>query len=183
MQVFNLALTIGLISTFTVAATSIQAVQLKDGTRAFEQSPRLVDATTTLDSVRVWSAKYYFTIDLPENAGEALQQITIQQREGSEEIRFKLAETFAFQGTPQHKGEAVTVQSVSRNEQTNTISIVFEPPISPGTTFTVGFKPIRNPDYEGVYLFGVTAFPAAGESSGLYLGVGRLQFYQGGDRF
>lgn len=65
-----------------VTAKVTQAVQLRDGTFHFNQPPDLVDATTTFDSVNVWGATYYFTINIPEKAGEPLQRLVIAQREG-----------------------------------------------------------------------------------------------------
>ena len=163
-----------------ISVPSTEAVQLADGTVSFEKSPRLINAVTTFNAVRVWSAKYYFTIYLPDNAGEPLEQVTIQQRQGVEDIRFQLEKTFAFEGTHRDKGERLTLQAVSKDEQTNTISVTFDPPIPPGQTFTIGLKPRRNPRYSGIYLFGITAFPAGEKPRSLYLGVGRLQFYRGG---
>ena len=64
----------------------------------FTKSPRLLGATTTFDAVRFSAAKYYFNISLPEDAGNNLQQIGIAQRQGSEDIRFKLDETKVFIG-------------------------------------------------------------------------------------
>ncbi|MDZ4877634.1 MAG: hypothetical protein CLLPBCKN_007069 [Chroococcidiopsis cubana SAG 39.79] len=53
--------------------------------------------------------------------------------------------------------------------------IAFDPPVSPGTTVTVALRAESNPD-GGIYLFGVTAFPAREKSSGQFLGYGRLHF-------
>jgi hypothetical protein len=174
-----------LASILIVSFSSARAVELEGGRTAFEKSPRLLDAVTTLSSVRVWGAKYYFTIALPNDIGEPLGKITIQQRQGGDEIDFYRDKTFAFVGTRKDKGENLSLASVNWDEQTKTISLIFDPPVSPGTTLTVGLKPKRNPDYGGVYLFGVTAFPVGSNPDGLYLGVGRLQFYEGNtnDRF
>ncbi|MGK7873918.1 MAG: DUF2808 domain-containing protein [Xenococcaceae cyanobacterium] len=181
MRISRLAITLSVAGILAIPVSSTQAIQLADGTVSFEKSPRLINAVTTYSSVRVWGAKYYFTVNLPENAGEPLQKLTIRQRQGQEYIRFRLDETFAFEGTHRHKGERLTLQTVSRDSETDAISVIFDPPIPPGKTFTVGLYPRRNPRYGGVYLFGVTAFPAGENPYGLYLGVGRLHFYRGGD--
>lgn len=62
-------------------------------------------------------------------------------------------------------------------ENKREITAEFATPIPPGTTVTVGLKPRKNPQYDGVYLFGVTAFPAGETVQELYLGVRRLHFY------
>jgi hypothetical protein len=170
-----------LVSISLISFPTARAVELEGGRTAFASSPRLLNATTTFSGVRAWGAKYYFTIDIPKNAGEPLSRITFQQRQGGDEIDFDVEETFAFQGTRSDKGEKLAIATASIDEQTQTISLVFDPPIPPGTTFTVGLKPKRNPDYGGVYLFGVTAFPIGERPEGLYLGVGRLSFYDSGD--
>ncbi len=161
-----------------VAIVSTQAVQLADGTVAFEKPPNLLNATTTYNSTYVWGATYYFTLELPANAGEPLQRVTIQQRQGFDDIEFELKDTRAFEGTPRRKGEKLTLKEVMRDDQTKTISVSFDIPVQPGKTFTIGLRPDRNPAVGGAYIFGVTAFPAGEKSYGLYLGVGRLQFYE-----
>ena len=160
-----------------------QAVELADGTVSFEKPPLLIGGITTFRGVRMWGAKYYFTLFLPENAGEPLKKVTISQRQGAETILFRTSDTLAFQGTPRKKGEKLTVAEVIHNRETETVAVSFEPPIAPGTTFTIGLIPRRNPDFGGIYLFGVTAFPAGEKPYGLYLGAVRLSFDEpGGDR-
>lgn len=104
----------------------------------------------------------------------------IQQREGSETIRFTLEKTLAFQGNPDDRGDAIPVEKAVIDPENQEISIHLATPTPPGKTVTIGLKAIQNPDFGGVYLFGVTAFPAGEKARGLYLGVGRFQIYQNG---
>jgi hypothetical protein len=178
MRVSNLFGAMALVASLLgVTASSIQAIQLADGTVSFEKPPRLVKATTTYNQADISGATYYFTIELPENAGEPLQKVTINQRQGFDDIRFDLDDSRAFEGTPRNKGERLTLAAVTKDDETQTISVTFDPPVTPGKTITVGLRPRRNPWTGGVYLFGVTAFPAGEKPYGLYLGVGRLHFY------
>ncbi|BAT52254.1 hypothetical protein NOS3756_11870 [Nostoc sp. NIES-3756] len=154
-----------------------QAVQLRDGTVYFVEPPRLVEAATTYNQVNIWGATYYFTVSLPEKASEPLQQITINQREGVDNIRFDLKDIVAFEGTRSRRGQPIGLKDVTQNRQTRTVSITFDPPVSPGKTVTIGLKPWQNPSISGVYLFGVTAFPPGEKTHGQFLGFGRLQFY------
>ncbi len=170
-----LAVTVG-----GIAAPSIQAVQLADGTVSFEKSPRLIEATTTFKETDVWGATYYFTLEVPEDAGEPLGQVTINQRQGFEDIDFDLDDSRAFEGTRWNKGERLTLKEVTEDKETKTISATFDPPVMPGKTVTIGLRSVRNPGTGGVYLFGVTAFPVGEKPYGLYLGVGRLHFYDDG---
>ncbi len=89
----TLAVIAGIEGVFRLPA---QAIQLADGTVYFAQPPRLVSATTTFRNPGVW-ATYYFTIRLPDNAGEPLQRVTLTQQEGLEDIRFDLEDSYAFE--------------------------------------------------------------------------------------
>lgn len=162
-----------------VYCPSAQAIRLANGTVSFEKPPDLVSASTTFQDVNVWGATYFFTISLPSNAGEPLQQVTINQIEGLDNIRFNLKETYAVEGTGWHEGKKLTLGEVRRDKEKHAVSVMFNPPVPPGTTFTIALRPERNPFDDGVYLFGVTAFPAGEKPYGLYLGVGRLHFYRG----
>ncbi len=169
----------------TVANTSglgfpSQAVQAPDGTVAFESAVLLVDAHTTFSGVRVRQARYYFDLELPDNIGEPLQKVVIQQRTGSEEVEFKLEKTNGYFGDHRNKKDSLKLRT-SRDESTGEIIVEFSRPIPPGNNLTIGLKPKSNPDFGGVYLFGVTAYPTGEKARGMYLGVGRLNFYQSGD--
>ncbi|AFZ31333.1 DUF2808 domain-containing protein [Gloeocapsa sp. BRSZ] len=157
-----------------------QAVQLR-GTVYFVQPPDLVAATTTFKGVSAWGATYYFTVNVPANAGEPLQRVTITQRDGSDNIRFKLDDTRAFEGTRDRRGTQLTLGEVTRDRETRTVNVTFDPPVAPGRTITIGLRPVRNPLFSGVYLFGVTAFPPGEKAHGQFLGFGRFHFY-GNDR-
>jgi hypothetical protein len=159
---------------------SSQAVQLQDGTVHFIQPPSLVEAGTTNNSVNVWGATYYFTIKVPEKASEPLQKITINQHEGVDNIRFNLKESIAFAGMRSQKGEKFDIENVITNRQKQTTTITFNPAIPPGKTVTIGLKPVKNPHHEGVYLFGVSAFPQGEKSQSQFLGFARLHFYSSG---
>ena len=160
-----------------------QAVQLADGKVYFVNPPRLLKARTTNDTIRVWGATYYFTLDLPADAGEPLHKVAIKQHQGSDQVYYDLAETVAFEGTSRRAGPLLPLQSATQDRDTQTIWVIFEPPVAPGKTITIGLYPEHNPAYSGVYLFGVTAFPAGERSHGQFLGFGRLHFYGDGRGF
>jgi hypothetical protein len=159
--------------------SAAQAVQLADGTVYFTQPPGFVEATTTFKSAYA-SSTYYFTLNLPTTAGESLQKITLAQQEGVEAIAFDLENSYAFEGTRDHEGTKLAVESVTQDPKTKAISVNFSPPVAPGKIVTVSLRPVHNPTIGGVYLFGVTAFPTGEKSYGQFLGYGRLQFYSHG---
>ncbi|MGL5872722.1 MAG: DUF2808 domain-containing protein [Xenococcaceae cyanobacterium] len=179
-------LTTGLIGFIILVSANCDgslASQFSNGKVVFDKAPRLLDAVTTFNSVRAWGATYYFTIELPKEANEPLQKVIITQRQGSEDIDFLLDKTIAVEGSYGNKGEQLNLQTVDRDEKTGEITVVFDSPVPPGTTFSIGLKPTENPFLSGVYLFGITVFPIGKQPSPLYLGVGRLDFYSGGDSF
>lgn len=143
----------------------------------FTQPPRLVKTTTSYNRINEPAAVYYFTINLPDNSGEALQKITIQQKQGVDSIRFNLDKSFAYEGTYSQEGKKFALKDISSDQKTQTVTLTFNPPIAPGKNITVALKPIQNPQVSGVYLFGVTAFPPGEKSHGQFLGYGRLQIY------
>ncbi|MDF5716089.1 MAG: DUF2808 domain-containing protein [Rhizonema sp. NSF051] len=156
---------------------SSQAVQLQDGTVYFVQPPSLEGAETTYNDIYVWGATYYFTINLPENAGEPLQRVTINQHEGVDRIHYELKDTSATERGGSNKKHKLALKDVTNDRKTRTISLTFDPPVPPGRTIKIALKPEQNPTVPGVYLFGVTAFPPGEKSHGQFLGYGRLQFY------
>ncbi len=166
----------------TLALTSTsgfqsQAVKAPDGTVSFESGVLLVDTYATFSAIRVRQARYYFDLELPEAIGEPLKKVVIQQRRGSEDIDFRIDRTKAYLGDHRNRQEPLE-STTSFNEETGEVVVEFANPIPPGKNLTIGIKPRRNPDFGGVYLFGVTAFPAGEKSRGLYLGAGRIHFFE-----
>lgn len=157
---------------FPIAAS---AVRLADGTVYFNSPPRLVGASTTRNSVYAWSATYYFNLEIPENAGEPLQKVTIAQDEGGDTVRFSPKEIIAFENGRERN--RLTLGEVTSDRKTRTVTVNFNPPVPPGRKVTIALSPRQNPAYAGIYLFGVTAFPAGEKSHGQFLGFGRFHFY------
>ena len=158
-------------------ATTSPAVRYPDGKLAFESAVFLLNTSTTFNSVRVRQAKYYFDLELPLEAKEPLGKVIIQQRQGSEDIDFKPEKTKAYFGSRRDKQAEIDL-TANYNSSTGEVIVNFDRPILPGNKITIALRPKRNPNYTGIYLFGVTAFPPGNRSLGLYLGSGRLQFYQ-----
>lgn len=152
-----------------------------DPNRGFFLSlPRLVDAETTFNRVAYSNATYFFTVELPEDAGSPLQQVQISQRDGSSRVRrvqYELEATQAFLGTPDDRGEALNLSETRFDRDSQTLTVRFDPPVPPGATVTLRLRPERNPLIGGVYLFGVTAYPSGTAERGQFLGYGRLHFY------
>ncbi|MDX2099214.1 MAG: DUF2808 domain-containing protein [Leptolyngbyaceae cyanobacterium bins.59] len=156
-----------------------QAIQLADGTVYFAYPPRLVEASSSFRTIRAWGATYFFTLAIPPNAGESLQRVTIALQQGGDPPDYKLQESKAFEGTRWEQGKAIPLAPVVIDATSQTLSVVFNPPVEPGKTVTIALRPRENPSLRGTYLFGVTAFPTGEKAYGQFLGFGRLTFTGG----
>lgn len=176
MQVPSISSSLFLLSTLMVVPPSL-AGQRPDGTVFFDAPPRLETVRTTFNETQVRGATYYFTLTLPSQAGEPLGGIVIEQRSGVDDIPLLLDRTRAFLGTPSDKQDNIPLAYVTQSEDNRKIIVQLAKPVPAGTTFTIGLKPRKNPQYDGVYNFGITAVPAASRIQELYLGVRQLRFY------
>lgn len=161
-----------------------EALQLRDGKTYFVHLPTFLEAESTVNVIYARNATYYFKIALPQNMGENLQKLEIVQSEGFESIDFLLDETIAY--LQSSSGDRVAISGkaeISQNQDRSQkkIVITFDPPIpangEPNRQLVVGLRPIRNPRYDGVYLFGVSASPQGDRPNTQFLGYGRLSFY------
>ncbi len=75
-----------------------EAVELPNGQTAFVRSLRLTRAATSFPNKNNSVATYQFTIEVPEDAGEALKSIKIVQRNGSKKVVFKDNKSLASEG-------------------------------------------------------------------------------------
>jgi hypothetical protein len=154
-------------------AVPVKAVQFSDGTIHFAGVPRLGKVSTTDNQAWAWSVTYYFTIQVPADASEPLGRVVLQQTEGVDSIEFNLKQTFAYANGD--RNQTIPLQATTTDK--DALEVQFNTPIAPGTTVTVGLKPYNNPHTGGVYLFGVTTFPAGEKVQSQFIGTGRLQFY------
>lgn len=143
--------------------------------------PTLLTVETPEHSASWPSAHYYFTFNVPDSSPESLGKVTIKQHQNLETIEFNLSNTKAFQGTQDNQGEPLTFKII-QDASDQTLVITFDPPITPGKTFTIDLESVKNPSSGGVYLFNVTAFPVGDNSIGLDLGVGRLSLSETFDK-
>ena len=160
-QLSTLGLVLALSSPFAIAPT--EALTLRNGKTYFESVPTLLDAYTTQNGVNFSGASYFFNITVPNNAGVPLKKVEIKQFRAMDDVDLDF-------------DRAEMGQEISMDESRK-ISVVFNPPIAPGESVSIRLRPVRNPRFGGVYLFGVTAFPQGEDPHGQFLGFGRLHFY------
>jgi hypothetical protein len=162
-----------------------RSIQLADGTTHFSKIPKLRDTQSSNNRVRA-TARHYYTIDLPSEAGEALGQVTFTQTEGSDRFwRYNLSRIRAFEGPYSDRDVEFSIGEVTFNPETRTLALTFDPPIEPGRQVTIQVPFVRNPPRETILMFRVQAFPAGENPVGRFLGYGRFHFYdnRGNDRF
>lgn len=165
------------VSGFALISSSATAIELADGTTHFLNPPRLLGALSSEDGTYIWSATYYFTLKLPENAGEPLQKVIIVQEGGLGRPLFDAKNTEAFEGTRNNPGNRFQIKEVNLDPELPALTVLFDLPVPPGKTVTIRLYPVRNPDVGGIYLYGVKAFPSGAKPYGQYIGVGRIRIY------
>lgn len=175
------------VSLFTLSAVLFSLLPLAakagqiGGRSYFDHSPHLLRAAASNVVAHTPSA-YEFTIHVPSDAGAALQTVKIAQEQNLDRVSFDPTQSRAFLGDHLARGQSVSLAAIGgeRPENRNETTVTFNPPIQPGQTVTVVLDATANPWTGGVYLFGVTAYPEGDQSSGLFLGYGRihLQSYQ-----
>jgi hypothetical protein len=121
---------------------------------------------------------YQFTLTIPEDAGQPLRAVTITQATNVETVQFNVTRSRAFIGR-RAMGSEIQLASVGSDQPANPgeATIVFDQPVQPGNTITIALAARRNPLGNGVYLFGVTAYPDGENGLGQFLGYGRIHFY------
>ena len=173
-----LAAVVSAIPQLPAGRQTAQAVQFADGTTAFEYPPRVTEASVTNFRSQQRNSTYYFTIAHSERAGEPLQQVVIEPRDGLRfQWPFRVEDSRAFMGTRFDRGTELAFSSVVQDADTQIVTLVLDTPVPPGNTFTIRLRPQRTPRRGGVYLYGVTAFPAGEKGQPQFAGFGRLNFF------
>jgi hypothetical protein len=184
MQRIHLGLKLFIGATIALISPGM-AVQHPNGKIFFNHPPRLQGASTSFASVNFAAATYYFTVVLPDDAGESLRQLRLAQATGGDRIEFNLRETEAFEGVRSHQGQRLAIVAdlespPAAQSVANAVLLTFDPPITPGKTVTITLRPKRNPSVKGTYQFGVTAFPAGDQAQAHFLGFAQIQFRRRG---
>jgi hypothetical protein len=178
--IIALSIALGTVPFFSEIPLQAQETQTVDRPASFTQPPRLLTIESSEKQVAASRSTYFFTLNMPENAGSGLGQITINQRDADNFLRqidYRSEDTRAFTGTAGDRGTDIPIADTTYNEDDHTLTVRFAEPVAPGTSVTIALRPRRNPRMQGVYLFGVTAFPANNTENGQFLGYGRLTFY------
>lgn len=152
-------------------------------TSSLSDRPTLFSRPLRLISLRVstrWQyrrADYLFTIDIPTEAAQPLQQVTFSQIEGADYPRYSPQRTYAYENSDRNQPLNITTTD-SLAERT--VTVEFDPPVEPGRLVTIALSS-RNPS-DGTYLYDIAGSPPRTIGLGQRIGIGRLQIYQNSDR-
>jgi Protein of unknown function (DUF2808) len=163
----------------TQTEARVSSVVLNQAGQTFFSHPPQLTRVAASQSGAYIPSTYEFTLTLPEDAGQPLQSVTIAQTENPETIRFNLDKSKAFLGQRLTASSEIPLASVTSGAagNPNDVTIVFDQPVEPGSTVTISLAAQRNLRWGGVYLFGVTAYPAGENGLGQFLGYQRINFY------
>lgn len=139
----------------------------------FAQAPRLLNATTTEKTTNQLGARYFFTIEVPPNAGASLEQLDFILKLGTNYPRFTAQGSKVFQGDSK-QGSNVPVKMVVSDPSTRTLTVTLSEPIKPGQTSTVMLKTVKNPSV-GTYQYEIRGHAKDSQSKGQYVGLGRIE--------
>jgi Protein of unknown function (DUF2808) len=162
----------------TVSANEDQPVVA----RSFEAALKLTRAYAIYDTVQYYPASYQFTIQIPPTIKQSLARLTIDIPEDNAAFGMELpapSNILAFRPTdpesllPHYSAQNIPTRITLKNR---TVSIDFEPPLSPDQTVTIEFTKMRNPEQAGTYLLGIQALPSGEDKIQQFVGYGRLVF-------
>jgi len=152
------------------------AVEIQ-GSTFFTNPPWRVELIAYYNTVWDPQPDYFFTLELPADAGAPLSGLTIQQTRGSDWwFPYYVERTSAFVGRPRAEGRKLPV-TATFEQGIRRFQIRFDPPVAPGTTVTTVLKPWTNPDQADTYMFAVTAWPEGPNPSPAPLGYATLRVY------
>jgi hypothetical protein len=159
----------------TVAMTAASLmIGLGEGAVSLDLQSISFDHAPRLSRVEIANQKAYFTVTIPENAGEELAKLSFSDlaQEGTR-LPFNLEKTQVFLGT-QASGQSVKLGDAWVDE-TGVVWVEFAPTLAPGTTFTVVLEVGSNAP-SGEREYGIAAYPESQNSVPAFVGDGTLTF-------
>jgi hypothetical protein len=163
----------GILGAFPPSLASLEL----GGSTLFQRAPWQVELVSYTTDVGQLRAEYFITMELPEDAGAALQALKIRQTRGVDRnFQFSANRTEAFLGRPRQRGASLPVEA-SFSQPERLVTVRFPQPVSPGSTFTVALKPWANPTLADSYMFQVTAIPAGPNPTPAPVGFVTLRIY------
>ncbi|RZM81907.1 DUF2808 domain-containing protein [Leptolyngbya iicbica] len=167
------------IATVVLPLGPTAAVQLGDGTTVFTSPPRLADFVTLDNDTYDRRPTYYVTVNLPPDAEEPLETLTVSLIEGRfTRLNYRTQDIEVFTGTRRDRGASYDIATADYDADSQTLTVQLAEPAEPGQLLTFALTLVRNPRWEGVYLYEVTAAPAGEKPQFQRVGTGRIHIYQ-----
>ncbi len=162
-------------SSLVLLALPAIAAPLTNGRYSFDRAPQLVRVNSNAAQTNGRNHTYELVITVPQDAGAPLQAITISQPQTTTPVTFQPSATRVVAGNSGQEIPLVNVGGTPANP--GELTLVLHHAVQPGETVTIQLTGDRNPSSSGIYLLGVTAYPAGDNSPGLFLGYGRVTVY------
>jgi hypothetical protein len=157
----------------TVATTAASLlIGLGEGAMSLDFQTIRFDHAPRLSRVAIVNQKAYFTVTIPEDAGEGLAKLSFSDldQEGTR-LPFNLENTQVLLGT-RASGRAIG-NGGAWVDETGVVWVEFAPVLAPGTTFTVVLEMAENVS-PGARDYGIAAYPEAENSIPAFVGEVRL---------
>ncbi len=165
---------------------SAAAIQFASGETAFNGPLRLLRTAVSQVTIEDYPVYYQFAVEVPAKLDEPLGRLQIDlpteygpfglYLPNPDQVRAFIP-TDPYAQAPQSPERNLPVRASVGRER---ILIIFPEPVPPGNVVTVEWGPVRNPRQDGIYQFGVTAYPRGDAPRGLYVGNGRITIRRGG---
>jgi Protein of unknown function (DUF2808) len=159
----------------TVATTAASLlIGLGEGAMSLDLQTISFDHAPRLSRVAIVNQKAYFTVTIPENAGEGLAKLSFSDldQEGTR-LPFNLEKTEVLLGA-RSSGRTIN-NGDAWVDETGVVWVSFDPILPPGTTFTVVLEMSENVP-PGAHDYGIAAYPEAENSVPAFVGDGKLTF-------
>jgi hypothetical protein len=159
----------------TVAMTAASLlIGLSEGARGLDLQTISFDHAPRLNRVAIANQKAYFTVTIPDNAGEGLAKLSFSDldQEGTR-LPFNLEKTEVLLGV-RSSGRTIN-NGGAWVDETGVVWVGFDPVLPPGTTFTVVLEMSEDVP-PGARDYGIAAYPESENSVPAFVGDGTLTF-------
>jgi hypothetical protein len=159
----------------TVATTAASLlIGLGQGAKSLDLQTVSFDHAPRLSRMAIADQKAYFTVTIPENAGEELAKLSFSDmKQEGPRLPFNLEKTQVFMGT-RANGQSIELGDAWVDE-VGVVWVEFAPTLAPGTTFTVVLE-VRENAPSGEHEYGIAAYPEPQNSVPAFVGDGTLTF-------
>lgn len=126
------------------------------------QAPLLAGVSVVSDRPQTDTDTHNFTVTMPARSNQRFAKLSLSFTEQNQEktvapLRFDLASTKAFMGSPEALGRAIDIKDVWIDE-TGIFWVEFKAPVPPKTTLTLALKTLKSSP-AATYEYSIAAYP------------------------